>query len=139
MDASRIKAKEKAEEAEHRNTRLLLLVVIGLFLFCLILGLVISLTEEKSIEAPETSDYAYRNYNKTKAINALTDAGFTDIQIIPLEDLPPGEEEREDLVESVTIGGENRWTSGILFSRKSYKVSTPVKIYYHSMKTNTGQ
>ena len=102
-----------------------------------LVGLVSSL-QEKEISAPDTSDYVYRNHNKTKAINAMTDAGFTDVQAIPLEDLKPDEEKKVDLVESVTIGGEDSWTTGVFLSKKKYKVSTPVKIYYHTVRKKCG-
>ena len=73
----------------------------------------------------------YRNKNFQAVETILQNAGFVDIQCIPLKDLSVGVIRRPGLVESITIDGNIVRSAG-----ERYSALAPVVIAYHSFPEN---
>lgn len=103
----------------------LFLIVILLFLTACNGGSDIS---EESVEVTLSQiDFGDKNYYDVW--NMLEEDGFTNVQVEALDDLLSSEEEKNDLVERVTIDGSEIYEVG-----NRYVSDVEVKIYYHNIK-----
>lgn len=79
------------------------------------------------VKVPESiKDYKKKNYVVIETM--LRNAGFTNIQCIPLHDLTVGLVKKPDMVESISINGKN-----VTEGNDKYAPDTPVIISYHSL------
>ena len=90
------------------------------------------------IKAPTKRSSDYRGKNVDIVYNIFSDAGFKDIELTPLADLDSPDDQKNNLVESVTISGDDDWRTGFLLKDiKTYNDKDIIRIYYHSPKMNT--
>ena len=133
-DEAKIEEVKAKERSEIRDNRVGIRLLIGWLVVIAIIGLIIALGENNKTTAPVDSANALKNKPVDVVINTMKDAGFKNVESIPLNDLKPGDEKQENLVSTVTIEGEENWKEGNIISSsfKSYSKSAPVKVYYHS-------
>lgn len=133
----KIKAKDRQDERDKKVTLYLFLGMGGIFLLSMIMALVTGGFAHK-IDAPADSSFDFRFMETEQAVNAFKDAGFTDIETLPVYNASAKYLERINCVDHITIGGDENWVSGLLIrSKKSYKPDTPVKIYYQLLAPET--
>lgn len=110
-------------------------------LILFVVGFLISIIPSgpSEVKSPYGNSSDCREKKVDMIMVSFLDAKFTDVKKCPLDDLDmsdPDQEKKLDLVDHVTIEGEQEWMSGfIVRSKKTYKSNSPVKIYYHSPKT----
>ncbi|MCL1858309.1 MAG: hypothetical protein FWF92_03660 [Oscillospiraceae bacterium] len=74
------------------------------------------------------NDYIGKDYQSISA--SLTEAGFTKVSALPIEDLDLIESDKEGNIESVSINGNNNFST-----QDSFPTDSEVVISYHSLKT----
>ena len=80
------------------------------------------------IEVPESAyDYEKKHYNVIKEI--FVDAGFLNVKCVPLNDLTIALFKKPNLVDSITINGDD-----IESADDEYKPNAKIVIYYHSFE-----
>lgn len=134
-EIERIRAAERKDIRDNKESNRTALII--LLLLLLLFGFIFYMAErEKTVPVDSAADY--RNKPLDMVIGSLSDAGFTDIQAIPLNDLKPGENKKKNLVSTVTIAGDEIWIDRKILSKskKTYDKDSPVRIYYHSEDSN---
>lgn len=129
---AKIKAKEREAVQDKKVTKVALLVMAGLLLICLIIALATG-QFEATIHAPADAsyDYQFSSIDKEQVVKAFMDAGFENIETLPVYDVTGKSLDCINRISKVTIGGEEEWYTGLVIrSKKSYKKDVPVKIYY---------
>ena len=123
----------KLEERIDKRGTAVVICVLAVIIVLLGLGILIT-ASNPTVYAPVNSDSAVRGKNVDIVVSMFEDAGFRDVQKLPLADLKSAKDKDLDTVSVVMIEGEDRWVSGIRQKKKAYKQDSPVKIYYHSLK-----
>lgn len=128
----KIKAKEREALQDKKTIKISLIAMAGIILLCLIIALAAG-GFEPTIHAPADAsyDYQFSSIKKEQVVKAFTDAGFENIETLPVYDLKGNSIEHINRISKITIGGEEEWYTGLVIrSKKSYKKDVPVKIYY---------
>lgn len=126
---------------EHKELLWTMLLLIGLILALVGIPSIIQgirSAANPDVRPPVESSSAYVGENYTIVSNALSDAGFRDVESIPVYDLLVDESDKINTVERVTIDGDLDWVEGGLISKRknTYKANDKVRIYYHLMPEN---
>lgn len=91
-----------------------------------------SFNPNAEVDAPEGNGNAYSGTDYQIVQKQISDAGFSNIKLCPMRDLKAGEDGKIGKTDHVTISGDVEWSEGFLsLSRKKYKISEEVIIYYH--------
>lgn len=129
---AKIKAKEKEDAQDKKVAKIALFVMAGIILLCLVIALATG-AFEPTIHAPTDAshDYQFSSITVEQVEKAFMDAGFENIETLPVYDVTGKSIDCINRISKVTVAGEEEWYTGLLIrSKKSYKKDVPVKIYY---------
>ena len=125
----RIAAKEREDIRDRKETKWYFIAMGGLAALCLLIALFTG--GFTKIKAPVDSAFDLRHKDKEYVVSTMRDAGFTNIETIPVYDLGFKDNDWINKVSNVTIAGDDTWTTGVLIkNQKTYDKNAPVKIYY---------
>ena len=124
-----IKRQEKQDKEDVKSTWWILGIIGAIIVLSFIALFVIAPWHK----VPVNSAADYKNKDINVVVNSLRDAGFVKVSVVELKDLSPKDRMKENLVENVTVGGEEKWVEGLFNSKKEYGRFTPVTVYIHSM------
>ena len=131
-----MKGKVEIEKSKHKITRLFLwaiiiVILIGSYAGWRLVHRIDNYQVEQShkgkIEITSTiTDYSGTRFNDMEMY--LRDAGFTDVEGVPLNDLTQKLVNKEGLIDSISINGSKDYDKGEWFAPE-----TPIKVTYHSV------
>ena len=132
----KMKGKVEIEKSKHKITRLFIWAVIIIVLIVSYAGWKLvhkinNYQEEQSHKGKIEITTTITNYKGTRFNDMemyLRDAGFTDIEGIPLNDLTQKLVNKEGMIESISINGSKDFDQGEWFTPE-----TPIKVSYHSV------
>ena len=123
---------EKVRAGERKHKRSMIASVITV-LFCIgiFVGFYLFIDNNTSATPPANRASEYAGQNIQIVTQLFKDSGFKNVETISLHDVTSSDQTVNQIA-TIYIGGEEEWEEGFLVkNRKTFKKSTPVKIYYH--------
>lgn len=123
---------EKVRAGERKHKRSMIASVITV-LFCIgiFVGFYLFIDNNTAATPPANRASEYTGQNIQIVTQLFKDSGFKNVETISLHDVASSDQTVNQIA-TIYIGGEEEWEGGFLVkNRKTFKKSTPVKIYYH--------
>ena len=125
---------EKVRAGERKHKRSMIASVITV-LFCIgiFVGFYLFIDNNTAATPPANRASEYVGQNIQIVTQLFKDSGFKNVETISLHDVTSSDDsQNQNTVDKIYIGGEEDWETGVIVkNRKTYKKSTPVKIYFH--------